>query len=580
MTRSLVRFAQSDLVATLTAIGAILSLGCDTEPTGPTTGFIHVSVATAGPPLNHDPDGYTLTVDGGIARPIGSNSALTIADLPPGNHVVQLDGLESNCSLVGTNRRSVDVIAVPTAASAAAVSFSVSCAPRTGTIRVSTTTTGEDQDPDGYSFFVEGSPSVSVPSNGTTSVTGVREGQWPVSIGGVSRNCSVDALASPGVSIAMGATAQVDFTIRCLPAGSLRVTTVTTGYDFHPMSGYDLGLTLVPGSQSTTAHIPTNGTVGLELLPGEYRLTLSSVFPDCEQASKNPKWAVVSAGSATAVTFEIMCQGPPRIAFVAGSGANADIYAAYSNNTGLSRLTTAAGADLDPAWSPDGSKIAFTTERDGNFEIYSMSSTGTNPLRLTQNSRSDSRPAWSPDGGRIAFVSLRDSNTEIYVMNADGTNQVRLTNNDTHDSDPAWSPDGTRIAFSSERDGSGIWIMNADGSGARRLTANPHGDYQPAWSPDGSRIAFSRGLSSSMRDIFFMSNDGSGVVPFTVGKDAMDPAWSPDGLNVVFGKLLCYEDWYYSGDYYCDNVLEIRSADGTRSLPFGGAGWTNPVYQP
>jgi len=80
--------------------------------------------------------------------------------------------------------------------------------------------------------------------------------------------------------------------------------------------------------------------------------------------------------------------------------------------------------------------------------------------------------------------------------------------------------------------------------------------------------------------MLFMSNDGSGVVPFTVGKDAMDPAWSPDGLNVVFGKLICYEDWYYGGDYYCHNVLEIGSADGTRSLPFGGTGWTNPAYQP
>ena len=41
----------------------------------------------------------------------------------------------------------------------------------------------------------------------------------------------------------------------------------------------------------------------------------------------------------------------------------------------------------------------------------------------------DMDPSWSPDGTRIAFDSRRDGHVlpEIYVMNADGSDQRRLT---------------------------------------------------------------------------------------------------------------------------------------------------------
>ena len=58
-----------------------------------------------------------------------------------------------------------------------------------------------------------------------------------------------------------------------------------------------------------------------------------------------------------------------------------------------------------------------------------MNADGTGQTRLTNNAAFDIEPAWSPDGTKIAFASDRDGNVEIYVMNADGTGQTRLTNN-------------------------------------------------------------------------------------------------------------------------------------------------------
>jgi hypothetical protein len=567
------------------ALAAILSVGCGDEPSGPgdelSTGAIMVSVSESGNALDRDPDGYTVTIDDGPSRSLRPDTQLTIGDLAVGVHLISLSNAIANCSITGTNPRSVDVPATRDAGSGVPVAFVVSCAPNTGTIQVTTTTIGDDHDGDGYTVQVDGEAKGRVEANGTINVGVVRAGERRVSLREVSPNCTVDGPDPAAATVAFGGTAQVALTVRCVSLatlGSLVVTTVSTGDDY-PLSGYDLNVFPLngPARDSRYARVPANGTVTIPaVVAGGYRLVLGQVPQNC--APPDRVVAEARAGTLTPVTVGVACEGPRQIAFVRGSTIGADIYLIYSNGTGSRQITATSGADIDPAWSPDGTQIAFASERDGNSEIYSMGSSGQNPLRLTQNSASDSRPAWSPDGSRIAFVSNRDGNPEIYVMNADGTQQVRLTSNVAADSDPDWSPDGTRIAFSSEREIGGIWIMNADGSDAHRITSNTWGDYQPAWSPDGSRLAFSHRVSATSRDIYFVGTNGSSIVPFIAGLgDAADPSWSPDGHNLAFSTLQCTLGWYYD---YCDYNLQIASADGTRLRSIPQSSESNPAYQP
>ena len=85
-------------------------------------------------------------------------------------------------------------------------------------------------------------------------------------------------------------------------------------------------------------------------------------------------------------------------------------------------------------------------------------------------------PAWSPDGTRIAFASKREGSFDIYAMNADGSETVRLTSTREDDSHPSWSADGERIVFSRGVPGD-LWVMNADGSEARAILRDPAGGY-------------------------------------------------------------------------------------------------------
>jgi Tol biopolymer transport system component len=560
----------------------MLASGCH-DSTGPTTGAILVIVSTAGAGADFDPDGYILNIDGGPDQFLAINAAVNIADLPTGNHLVQLRGLAPNCSVNGTNPRSVDVGANGNVAASLPVNFFVSCVPKIGSIQVSAATSGPDPDPDGYSVRLTEASNGHLPANGSLSITGIVEGPVGVELTEVSANCVVDGPNPRTVAVTFGATVEVAFVIRCVQAGSLRVTAATTGVDFDA-SGYTVDIRLQGGSSATRAAVATNGTVTISgLLPGSYLLTLFDVTPNCQAVMPSTRAAAVAAGSETAVTLDVRCDAATQLAFVVGTDINAEIYVIASNSADASRLTTHLGSDADPAWSPDGSRIAFASGRDVNLEIYVMNANGESQTRLTNVPAHDYGPAWSPDGARIAFVSERDGNAEIYVMNADGASPVRLTSNVARDADPAWSPDGSRIAFSSDRDGSGgIWIMNANGSGLTRVTSNSRGDRQPAWSSDGTKIAFSR-VSSNSSDILVVNTDGSGLAQLTEGIDnAADPAWSPDGRKIALTAMEMPTPcgWYDDCGPH-DPYIMIVSADGTPDSPLTTPlPAVNPTWRP
>ncbi|MBI3471212.1 MAG: PD40 domain-containing protein, partial [Candidatus Solibacter usitatus] len=87
------------------------------------------------------------------------------------------------------------------------------------------------------------------------------------------------------------------------------------------------------------------------------------------------------------------------------------------------RLTSGAGIETTPFFSPDGSKIAFTGEYDGNVDVYVMPAEGGVPRRLTHHPGPDTAAGWTPDGSRILFRSTRDSYSRfarLYTVPVDG----------------------------------------------------------------------------------------------------------------------------------------------------------------
>ena len=166
-------------------------------------------------------------------------------------------------------------------------------------------------------------------------------------------------------------------------------------------------------------------------------------------------------------------------------------------------LTSFAGIEWNPTWSPDGSFVAFSHGGAGDLDIYVMPASDGEPIRLTDSPADETLPRWSPDGRYIAFVSDRGADTNIYLVPPLGgpkrtlvDTQLQRDVSRTELGAVPWSPDGQQLLFSRQqsRGGIAIWKINLATGEETQVTHPLPGseDLAATWSFDGTRIAFSR----------------------------------------------------------------------------------------
>ena len=158
------------------------------------------------------------------------------------------------------------------------------------------------------------------------------------------------------------------------------------------------------------------------------------------------------------------------------------------------RLTSDAGVETDPAFSPDGNLIAFTGEYDGNTDVYVVPVEGGAPRRLTSHPAPDAVLGWTPDGQRVLFRSSRDGAypvPSLFTVSRDGgfPERVPLPTGDQG----TFSPDGQKIAYvpfgqwqrawKRYRGGqtTRIWLANLADSSVESLPRENPNDFNPMW---------------------------------------------------------------------------------------------------
>lgn len=230
-----------------------------------------------------------------------------------------------------------------------------------------------------------------------------------------------------------------------------------------------------------------------------------------------------------------------------GFGLASHIYVIDAAGGGLRQVTSGAGIDRDPSFSPDGTKIVFDRATgSGKARIYVVDLDGSGLESLTDGSSSATEPVFTPNGRRIVYTGsgdtdARSDHSDIFAMGPHGENQRVLIDGIRDESEPDVSPNGRAIVFVSNRDhGPNLFIARANGSHLRQLTHSRHDCFSsacylsPVFSPDGRHIAYLR-VGRYGSDLEVSRPDGSGEKTFEEGGTEEEgygtrvgpPAWGP-----------------------------------------------------
>lgn len=231
-----------------------------------------------------------------------------------------------------------------------------------------------------------------------------------------------------------------------------------------------------------------------------------------------------------------------------------DVAATPGTSPGLTlrQLTTAAGSEIFPAFSPDGGRLAYSrvveSSVDGSvhqafagFEIFVRPLTfGGREIQLTSDGQGNFEPAWSPDGELIAYSSIQRGG--IWVVPALGGAPRRITD---FGASPAWSPDGSSLVFQTKMGGvrsqstvhapCQLWRVDLEAGTPEPLTQldEPLGPHaSPTFSPNGKLVAFQAIVGDPAKGedgLWLVSVEDGLVAGLETPCTPYDPVFSPAG---------------------------------------------------
>jgi imidazolonepropionase-like amidohydrolase/Tol biopolymer transport system component len=238
------------------------------------------------------------------------------------------------------------------------------------------------------------------------------------------------------------------------------------------------------------------------------------------------------------------------------------------------RITSGPAFDMQPRFSPDGSRIAFSSDRDGLWNIWTTDTAGKDPRQVSREKRwFINSPSWSADGNYIFarhhFVKERSLGAgEVWMYHANGSDGLQVTERNGFQKDagePALSADGKYLYYSKDVTPGQTFEYNKDPNGTiyaiirrdlgtgreRTFVRVQGGSVAPRPSPDGKSLAYVRRVR--LKTTLFVRDVESGrdrQVFDRLDRDMQETwavhgvypqyAWTADGKSIVIwgeGKI-------------------------------------------
>lgn len=220
------------------------------------------------------------------------------------------------------------------------------------------------------------------------------------------------------------------------------------------------------------------------------------------------------------------------------------------------KVSSPAGVETFPKFSPDGNTIAFTGNYDGNQDVYTLPVAGGVPARLTSHGLPDRVVDWTPDGKRILFASGRESGRERYnqffTISSKGGPAEKLPL--AYAEFGSYSPDGKQMAltfisqvFRNWKRYRGGWnadihIFDFTTNTSEQITTTDASDELPMWHDKSIYFLSDRGTEVRM-NLWRYDLTTKAYTQITNFKDydAHFPSLGPDDIVLeAGGKLYLY----------------------------------------
>jgi len=264
-----------------------------------------------------------------------------------------------------------------------------------------------------------------------------------------------------------------------------------------------------------------------------------------------------------------------------------DIYLKTIDGKAVTQLTSDPAPDVQPCFSPDGSRIAFASYRSGNWDLWIIGLDGGQPSQITHSPLHEVHPSFAADGQRLAYCTFNDKSEqwELWTLNLSHSGSRKMIGLGLF---PDFSPVSDSIVYQKARQRGGrwfsIWRLDLEkgepGFPAELAASSQMALIQPTWSPDGQWVTYGTAQVSGgsdlpeagavlmqRGDIWIMRADGSSSAQLTDGAGVhFGSTWSVD-QRVYFSSRQSGAENIWSAQPFVESVSPITNAPHPADIP-------------
>jgi dipeptidyl aminopeptidase/acylaminoacyl peptidase len=223
-----------------------------------------------------------------------------------------------------------------------------------------------------------------------------------------------------------------------------------------------------------------------------------------------------------------------------GGASGADIWVIDWQRAGVAtRLTLDPADDLNPIWSPDGTRIAFTSYRKGNADIYIKNANGVGAETPILESPVDEMVKdWSKDGRYLVYLRGEDEFRDIHALQLEDGKPAReakpfpVVQGHFHKDQPQFSYDGKWMAYTSDETGTYQINVVSFPAADQKLQVSVSGGGQPRWRKDGKDLYFREPNSGAVMMVEMKAGAKLDAgPPQTLFRPPFSNAWTTDPVR-------------------------------------------------